>query len=90
VAFAAVGFPTTILGDHADRLADVRRALGRGLPSLFISGDADHFCELDLVRGWVSAHANARLDVVPGGHFFVGDPAYALSARVAAFVREVC
>jgi alpha/beta superfamily hydrolase len=89
-AFAAVGFPTTILGDHPDRLADVGRALGRGLPSLFVSGDADHFCELDLVRGWVSAHANARLDVVPGGHFFAGEPASDLCARVAGFIREVC
>jgi alpha/beta superfamily hydrolase len=88
-AYAAVGFPTTILGDHADRIADVRRAIATGIPWLFASGDDDPFCELDRVRDFAAGQPTVTLDVRPGGHFFHGAAAAELSARVARFVKEV-
>jgi alpha/beta superfamily hydrolase len=88
-AFAAVGFPTSILGEHADRLADVDRSLRARVPALFVSGSDDPFCDLGQLRGWVDAHSHARLVIVDGGHFFSGEPARDLCARVADFVREV-
>ena len=85
-AVAAVGFPTTIIGDHADRLADVARALGRGAPFLFLSGNRDVFCELDRVRRWAEP-PHVELQVLDGeGHFFAGAMQDEVARRVAAFI----
>jgi alpha/beta superfamily hydrolase len=85
-AFAAVGFPTTILGHAPDRVAIVERALDRRVPWLFIGGDADQFCELDRLRTWVDGRPWARSEVLPGrGHFFTGSDASEVCDRVARF-----
>ena len=82
-AFAAVGFPTTIIGDHADRLAEVARAIATGIPWLFLQGDRDQFCELERIRGW--AAPNVDIQVIEGaGHFFAD--AGEVCARVANFL----
>jgi alpha/beta superfamily hydrolase len=84
-AFAAVGFPTTILGDNAERLADVRRAIATGIPWLFLQGDRDQFCELDRIRSF--AAANVEIDTLEGaGHFFADGAEVA--SRVADFVSR--
>src|SRR5207302_1237975 len=86
-AFAAVGFPTTILGQAPDRVAVVERALDRRLPWLFIGGDADQFCELDRVRAWSDGRAWVRNDVLEGrGHFLTGPDELDVCERVAGFV----
>jgi uncharacterized protein len=89
-AFAGVGFPTTILGHDPERVAHVERALDRRAPWLFIGGDADQFCEVERLRGWVEGRPWARLQVLPGrGHFFAGPGEAAdLCRRVTAFVTE--
>ena len=91
-AFAAVGFPTTILGHAPDRVAVVERALDRRVPWLFIGGDADQFCEIDRLRAWVDARPWARSDVLPGvSHFPTGPVVTDLCERVARFAwSETC
>jgi alpha/beta superfamily hydrolase len=85
-ALAAVGFPTTILGHDAERIAFVDRALERRLPWLFIGGGADQFCEVGRLDGWVANRPWARNEVLPGrGHFLAGADAAAVCARVARF-----
>jgi hypothetical protein len=84
-AFAAVGFPTTVLGHNADRLADLAKAMATNAPWLFLQGDADQFCELDRVRGWTAP--NVELQVLEGaGHFFAGAAEADVAARVADFI----
>jgi alpha/beta superfamily hydrolase len=88
-AMAAVGFPSTIIGQHLDRIADVERALGSGVPWLFIQGDRDPFCPLDRLRGWAAGRPSVQLDVRPGeGHFFSSAAADDLVARVTAFITR--
>ncbi len=88
-AFAAVGFPTTILGHAPDRVAIVERALDRRVPWLFVGGDADQFCELERLEAWVAGRAWARNEVLPGrGHFFGGADEAEVCARVARFTWE--
>ena len=85
-AFAAVGFPTTILGKAADRIAVVERALDRRVPWLFIGGDADQFCEIDRLKAWVAGRRWARNELLPGrGHFLDGSDAADVCERVARF-----
>ena len=87
-ALAAVGFPTTIIGDNADRLADVDRAIASGIPWLFLQGDRDVFCELARVRAWSGA-PNVELQILEGaGHFFAGGAEDDVVARVAAFLSR--
>jgi alpha/beta superfamily hydrolase len=86
-AYAAVGFPTTIVGDDEARIAQVKRALATGTPTLFVSGDRDQFCELDRLRGWLDGVPTARLQVEPGlSHFPSGPEAEHLCASVVRFV----
>ena len=86
-AYAAVGFPTTIVGDDEARVGQVKQALATGTPSLFVSGDRDQFCELDRLRGWLDGIPTARLQVEPGvSHFPSGPEAEHLCASVARFV----
>ena len=89
-AFAAVGFPTTLLGHAPDRVAIVECALERRVPWLFVDGDADQFCEIDRLDAWVKGRPWARNDVLPGrGHFFAGPGEEAeVCDRIARFVRE--
>jgi alpha/beta superfamily hydrolase len=82
----SVGFPTTILGDDARRLADVARALDRNLPWLFVTGHHDPFCELDRLRDWIAPHPRARLELMAGGHFFENQTAD-LVDEVVRFTR---
>ena len=85
-SLAAVGFPTTILGQDRERVGDLLRALDRRLPWLFVSGDVDQFSEIDRLSGWVAERPWARLDVLPGrGHFFAGADSDDVCRRVAAF-----
>lgn len=86
-AFAAVGFPTTLLGHDPERVACVERALGRSTPWLFIGGDQDQFCELDRLRAWVAGRDRAELQILDGrGHFFTGADEDEVCRRVAEFV----
>ena len=87
--YVAIGFPTTILGEHPDRIDDVRRAIATGIPWLFINGDHDPFCELAQLRDFAHGHSAVTLDVLAGGHFFEGAAAAQLVARVTAFTRQV-
>jgi alpha/beta superfamily hydrolase len=83
-AYAAVGFPTTILND--ERVPDVERAITTGIPWLFLQGDRDQFCELERIRGW--QRANVELQTLDGeGHFFAD--ADAIAGRVAAFLSRI-
>jgi hypothetical protein len=86
-AVAAVGFPTTLLGDAPDRVALVERALDRRVPWIFVGGDADQFCEVDRLRAWVGSRPWARNDVLPGrGHFFAGADEAEVCRRVQEFL----
>jgi uncharacterized protein len=86
-SFAAVGFPTTIIGDNADRLADVERALAKGIASLFVQGDRDQFCELSRVREW--ATPTVEIQTLSGaGHFFSGPAEDDVVRRVDEFVAH--
>jgi alpha/beta superfamily hydrolase len=88
-AFAAVGFPTTIMGHAPDRIAIVERALDRRIPWLFVEGDTDQFCEIDRLRAWAEGRAWVRHEILPAvGHFPTGDDEADLCARVARFVKE--
>jgi alpha/beta superfamily hydrolase len=88
-AFVGIGFPTRIVGHHADRVAAVEHALARGVPTLFLSGDADSFSEIDPLRRWVEAGRAARLEVLAGRHhFFQGEAAAKLTERVTDFVLQ--
>jgi alpha/beta superfamily hydrolase len=87
--FAAVGFPTTIVGDHPDRVARVAGAMQSGVPSLFVAGDQDQFCELPRLRHWLSRAPHAQLVVEPGvDHFPSGTVAARICSTVAGFVRR--
>lgn len=89
-AFAAVGFPTTLLGHAPDRIALVERALDRRVPWLFVEGDADQFCEVDRVQAWTSGRSWVRHEVMRrSGHFFVDGDEADVCGRVACFVKEV-
>jgi uncharacterized protein len=84
-AFAAVGFPTTIIGDREDRLADVARAIAAGIPWLFLQGDQDQFCELGRIQRW--AAPNVDIQTLAGaGHFFADGSDVA--GRVATFIAR--
>jgi len=88
-AFAAVGFPTTILGHAPDRVAVVERALDRRLPWLFVEGDADQFCENERLAEWARGRSWVRHEIMRGsGHFFVDGDEADVCARVARFVKE--
>jgi alpha/beta superfamily hydrolase len=88
-SLAAVGFPTTILGEDVERTGDLVRALDRRLPWLFVNGDADQFCEVERLRGWVAERPWARLEILPGrGHFFAGADADEVCRRVVAFTTS--
>lgn len=68
----AIGLPTTIVGDHPDRVADLTAALDAA-PSLLLAGTADQFCELPKLRAWTAARPGARLVELEGaGHFYTG------------------
>jgi alpha/beta superfamily hydrolase len=86
-AFAAVGFPTSIIGEDAARLADVARALDRAPASLFIHGDSDSFCDAARVASLAAAHEHVTVEELAGrGHFFGPVDAGLVAARVAEFV----
>lgn len=85
-AFAAIGFPSTIVGDHPDRIADVRRGFA-ACPTLLLSGTRDQFSELDRLRAFCADAPAAALDVLEGrGHFFTGDDERAVVARAIDFL----
>ena len=90
VAMAAVGFPTTILGEEPERVAIVERALERRIPWLFVNGDQDQFCEVDRLRGFVAGRPWTELQVLAGrGHFFAGVDEDEVCRRVARFVAAL-
>jgi pimeloyl-ACP methyl ester carboxylesterase len=83
----AIALPTGIVGDHEDRIADVRAA-AHAVPTLFVAGDRDPLCELGRIRGWIEGAKAARLDVLPGvTHFPAGPDLDDLLARAVAFLR---
>ncbi len=70
-AYVAVGFPTTIIGDHPERLSEITSALDAGVPSLFVHGDADIFCEHPRVRDYRTTRPHVTVEELAGfGHFF--------------------
>jgi len=70
-ALVAVGFPTTIVGESVERVAELTRALDAGVPSLFVHGDADPFCEHARVRSFAAGRPHVRVEELAGfGHFF--------------------
>ena len=88
MSLVAVGFPTTILGDDAERLAEVDRALARDRPTLFLQGDQDQFCRLAQIDVWRQRHVEVTVDTVAGmGHFPVGLHEAYVAERVASFTR---
>jgi alpha/beta superfamily hydrolase len=90
VALAAVGFPTTILGEERDRVAVVERALDRRIPWLFVNGDVDQFCEVDRLQTFVAGRPWTQLEVLPGrGHFFGSVDEQEVCRRVARFVTAL-
>jgi alpha/beta superfamily hydrolase len=90
VALAAVGFPTTILGHDAERVALLERALDRRVPWLFVNGDHDQFCEVERVQTWVAERPWTRLSLLPGrGHFFNFADEEEVCKRVRDFVTAL-
>jgi alpha/beta superfamily hydrolase len=88
-AFAAVGLPTTIIGDDPERVAHVEAAIARRVPSLFIAGDEDQFCEIDRIAAWIDGKSWAQKDVMHGcGHFFSDEQSRQVCTRVANFVSQ--
>jgi uncharacterized protein len=88
-ANVAVGLPTTIVGDDPERVAVLQRAVDRRVPSLFIAGDEDQFCELDRIAAWIDGRAWARQEVLRGaGHFFAAADEALVCRRVAEFVAQ--
>jgi uncharacterized protein len=88
-AVAAVALPTQIVGDHADRIADITRALHKGIPTLFVQGDRDPFCELPRLTAWTQNLPHITVETTAGeGHFFRGTEEQA-SSRVAAFIADL-
>jgi alpha/beta superfamily hydrolase len=88
-AFVAVGLPTTIIGEDRERVGHVEAALARGVPSLFIAGDEDQFCEIERIAGWIAGSAWARQEIMRGyGHFFADEQSRQVCTRVAEFVRQ--
>src|SRR5262249_31559155 len=86
-AYAAVGFPTTIIGDDPARIGEVTRAVERGIPWLFLQGDRDQFCELERIRGW--ARSSVTIEVLAGaGHFFSGEMEEVVVRQVARFLAD--
>ncbi|MSP61579.1 MAG: hypothetical protein EXR72_14815 [Myxococcales bacterium] len=84
--YLALGFPTTIIGDHADRIAEVTRALA-AVPSLLVSGTADQFSEIGRLREWTAGRPDARLVALPDqGHFFTGPALSSLIERSLEFL----
>jgi len=90
VGLAAVGFPTTILGEEPERVAQLEQALDRRIPWLFLNGDQDQFCEVERVRAFVAGRAWTDLQVLAGrGHFFAGADEEEVCRRVARFVSAL-
>ena len=86
-AAVSVALPTTVVGDHPERLAGVAGALRSGVPWLFLSGDRDPLSELPRLRRYCDGHPSARLEVLSGeGHFFQGDGRRAVVARAIEFI----
>ncbi len=70
-ALAAIGLPTAIIGDHADRIANVTSALSRHIPTLLVQGDRDPFCDVARLLGWAEGHSHITVETRTGeGHFF--------------------
>ncbi len=89
VGCAAVGFPSTILGETGERVEQLVRALDGGAPWLFVSGDADPFAEVARLREW-AARPSVRLELLPGaGHFFAGAEEKFAVAQVASFFTQL-
>ena len=85
--FAAIGFPTRIIGSDPTRIAHVETAL-RATPTLVIGGDRDQFCEVDRLREWTAAIPQTELHLIPGAdHFPTGAALATLLRRTADFLR---
>jgi alpha/beta superfamily hydrolase len=86
-AHVAVGLPTTIVGEDPERVALLERSLQRGVPTLYLAGDQDQFCQLDRVAAWVRRGADATLVVLAGeGHFFEAAAEADVVRRAVEFV----
>ena len=85
--FAAIGFPTRIIGRDPSRIAHVETALA-ATPTLFIGGDRDQFCEADRLREWAAAIPQTRIHLIPGAdHFPSGAPLTELLDETVSFLR---
>jgi len=84
-AFAAVGLPSTIVADHADRVAYMRAAMA-ATPSLLLTGTDDPFSRLPDLRAFAEG-TPARVVALEGqGHFFAGPALADVIARTLAFL----
>jgi alpha/beta superfamily hydrolase len=88
-AQVSISLPTTIVGEDPARERAITDVVDRGVPSLFVGGDADQLCEIDRVRAWAARHPAARLLVLPGeGHFFAGAAERQVVAAAVEFLGE--
>jgi uncharacterized protein len=82
----AIGLPTTIVGEHPDRIADLTAALDAGR-SLLISGTEDQFSELPRLRAWAAGRSSVELvELERVGHFPSGAALDDLLRRSVAFL----
>jgi alpha/beta superfamily hydrolase len=87
--WVAIGLPTTIVGEDAERVRSITGAIASA-PSLFLSGDRDRFCEVDRIAGWVAGRVDAGMHVHPGeGHFFGGATSEVVRRAVAFIVDRL-
>jgi alpha/beta superfamily hydrolase len=88
-AYVGVALPTGIIGEDPDRIASTERAIGAGVPSLFVSGADDPLCDADRLRRWCAANAMAVVETRSGeGHGFSIVGIRAIVQRAIAFVQE--
>jgi alpha/beta superfamily hydrolase len=87
-AYVGVALPTSIIGDDAERVASAERAIGAGVPSLFVSGADDPLCDAARLRAWCAGSATAAVETRPGeGHVFSIVAIRAIVQRAVAFVE---
>ena len=83
-AFFGLGFPTGIVGDHPDRIADTEAAL-RAAPALLVTGDTDPLCDPERLARYSRGAPSVRLEILPGVSHF---PSGVALDRVASLAVE--
>jgi alpha/beta superfamily hydrolase len=81
-----VGFPTVVAEAYPERIAALRELLATGPSVTFIRGENDPFCKVPWMRENLSADLRI-VELAGEGHFFEGERAPALAARVAGLLE---